>query len=170
MIPALVLLGLCDLVASLSLVTRPPEELPIWILGHVALCVAAGVIAARRAAQTRRDRLLMGLLFSGMAASVPLFGVGGILLLLMVGLAPVPKKPHAPWKLLRPARGGLRSVGRAVASVASLRSVLAQREQEHASERFQAVLRARDLPPRDGMAIFREALRDPSDEVRLFAF
>ncbi len=55
-------------------------------------------------------------------------------------------------------------------SPARLAAILANRAPETAERRFRAVLATSAFPLRQAVSILKIALRDPSDEVRLFAF
>ena len=144
------------------------------LLGAHALLAAAAavfVVAAIRPGPGR-DRRVLGLGAFVLALFVPALGAAGLWVGLVGSTAANAGKDREPWSRLRvePSTGRTPAGARRAANPVAIAAVLANRTPEHARRRFEAMLRTVDLPPRVAVRLLQSALKDPSEEVRLFAF
>ena len=114
---------------------------------------------------------------SGLAALslsffVPALGAFGLWAAFAASSTASAAKGREPWSRLHVDPSIERTPHRArrAANPVAIAAVLANRTPEHARRRFEAMLRTADLPPRAAVRLLKSALKDPSEEVRLFAF
>lgn len=171
-----VLLVAVDLVALVRLV-MPPVELAPSLGVHAGCAIAAGVLLSDAAPPfVRGSPRMLGISIACMTFFVPVLGLAGIVAALVFGLSePRPASDEA-WVLHDAAaeldlqrRRTVRGVQRRT-SAAEIGATLRRRGPEHAAERFRAVLETKRLPMKLAVPLLRLAQRDPSDEVRLYAF
>jgi polysaccharide biosynthesis protein PelE len=142
------------------------------LVGHAVLAVAAATMLALAVAPTaRRDVYALAATGFALTFFLPVGAIGLFAALRFSSLA-VRSRDDEPWLRLpidldptdwRPR--GLQDT-----SAAAVAAVLADRTVEYADRRFAAVLRIAHLPRRAGVQLLKRALKDPSEEVRLFAF
>ncbi len=169
------------LVVDLVLMVRvfmPPEGPLLAALGvHASCASAAGALLSATPPSflvvTRRN---LGLFIACVAFFVPVLGVLGVVAVLAFGVS----EPRAsrvdrwiehepPFALAERRRRTVRSVQRR-ASAPDIVATLHLRAAQHAASRFRAVLATKRLPARLSVPVLKLAQRDPSDEVRLYAF
>lgn len=148
------------------------------LLGIHALCaLAAGwVLCGMAPSFLQARRPAVGLFVSCIAFFVPVLGVLGVILMFSFGLSEPRPACREPWvmhdavaELDAERRKTVKAVQRRI-SASEIGAVLRRRAPEHASERFRAVLATRYLPANIAVPLLTLAQRDPSDEVRLYAF
>ena len=143
----------------------------------LALVMGASLVLFAPPLARRTPRALAALTVA-LALFVPVIGPAGLVVALALWLDPARVQRSEPWVTLdldldrdsddahaRPIAGKRRAV-----AASTIATVLRDRSPETAERRFQAILRVRHLPPKAGVALLKLALKDPSDEVRLFAF
>jgi hypothetical protein len=144
---------------------------------HTGCAIAAGALLAGAAPPfVRHTPLQVGTFATCIAFFVPVFGLLGVLGILMGGLAearPVSCEPwlvhDGPGELDDPRWRGARGLRRR-ASAEEIGQLLRRRAPESAGDRFRAVLATRHLPALLAVPLLKVAQSDPSDEVRLYAF
>jgi hypothetical protein len=154
-----------------------------WRSPGVVLAVHAGVASLTAALApllspplARRQPVALAVLAATFTLLIPVFGLIALGALTTFGPGARPPRRDDPWLTVdieRDAEALLASAapGRHRAAGASaIAAVLRDRSPENAARRFQALLAVRRLPARAAVAICKQSLRDPSDEVRLFAF
>ncbi len=141
-----------------------------WHLGFAAAGAAVFVLSVPKL--TTDSTLALGLLALALGLFLPVLGVLGLALAVRFGVNHKRGDRRRPWQSLDPSvslhappRVAHRNV---VAS--DLVSALSDRSPENAEHRFQVLLLTRHLSPRIAISILKLAMKDPSDEVRLFAF
>jgi hypothetical protein len=167
--------GLLDaaVVAGL-LVAGVDRSRALGLLGaHAVLAMAATVfvIAAVRPAPGR-ERRIVGVSALSLALFVPALGVAAVWAAYVASTRGRDGRDREPWAQLHvePSTGRTPARIRHAANPVAIAAVLANRTPEHARRRFEALLRTADLPPRVAVRLLKSALKDPSEEVRLFAF
>jgi polysaccharide biosynthesis protein PelE len=108
-----------------------------------------------------------------LAMFVPLVGPVGLQIMVRAGLAAKRRDEEDPWTALevdealaeRPI-----AIKRRGVTASKIQSMLGRRTPEEAERRFQAILQVKHLPANQQIQVLKYALKDPSDEVRLFAF
>ena len=176
--------GLLDAASLGSLVVRDAANsaTPTMVVGvltlHLGLAAAgaAGVVTLATALASQKDVDLTpldrraSLAIGGLALAFGVFLPAIAIYLGFVGRRIVPVRA---WDHLDPAeivdRAPRRTAHRNVV-VSELFATLSDRSAENAEHRFQTLLLTRFLPPRQAILVLKLALKDPSDEVRLFAF
>jgi tetratricopeptide (TPR) repeat protein len=142
----------------------------VHVLSAAGAAVAAYLAAPVRASQRARFALLAFVL----CLFVPGIGPFGIAATCAVGLGAELRRRDEPWLTFDwdPDLARSRSSGRARrrTSVSAIAAILRDLSPERAGRRFQALLATRRLGARDAVRLLKLALKDPSDEVRLFAF
>jgi hypothetical protein len=137
----------------------------------LALLAAAGFRVALAASFPADAR---GLAASALAVAffIPVVGALGFYAALRWAAAATKALLRQPWVRMPVDLEGheWRPQGRQDASAPALAAILADRSPDLAQRRFHAVLRAMNLPQRASVQILKMALRDPTEEVRLFAF
>lgn len=139
------------------------------LLYHLAIAAIATLVTAPLGVARHRGYPLLAFAF---AAALPVLGAPGLYAITALGLRGARPRRKAAWELVEveledvpePATTKPRT------SPARLAAILANRAPETAERRFRAVLATSAFPLRQAIAILKTALRDPSDEVRLFAF
>jgi hypothetical protein len=174
------------------LATGAPRRAFAWTLvAHAAVALLAALLATRLGPPLARRRpLALASLAAALVFFLPVFGVVAVGGLAALGLGVRTARPADPWLQLDPERDAGTKAGprsrigplsssvrdpppggrRADASAASIAAVLRDRSAHSADHRFLALLRVRYLPDRAAVTLLKQALKDPSDEVRLFAF
>jgi hypothetical protein len=133
---------------------------------------AASLLIAPPAPARRALRAYFVLCFA-LSFFVPVMGALGLLLASLVGWSPRKDELKDPWIVFEldeelaaePAHARKKQV-----TAARISNLLRQRGESTAEQRFQAVLQVRYLAPREAVQVLKLALKDSSDEVRLFAF
>jgi tetratricopeptide (TPR) repeat protein len=143
------------------------------VLVHASLAVVTAMIIARsEVGSSGQARGRLAALAAMLALFAPVVGVAGLRLALHVARRPSRRAPER-WVTVSPhvapVERRVRRVRRDV-SLGGILEALRDRAPERADRRFQAVLRAKHLPPRAAARALKLALKDPADEVRLFAF
>lgn len=104
---------------------------------------------------------------------VPVAGPLGLQFVARNGLGAKRRDAADPWSTLeleeRLAEQNV-TVKRRGVSATKIASILGRRAPEEAERRFQAILQVKHLPPNQQVQVLKFALKDSSDEVRLFAF
>lgn len=155
------------------LVASSRQQALASIAVHAGIALVAGataiVVAPPSAVRAPRAVAAFAVL---VAFFVPAFGVVAVALALGVG--PRREQREAPWLTLAIERDLADVAGRPLArrptSASTIATALRDRAPESAERRFQSLLRARHLPARAAIGLMKLALKDPSDEVRLYAF
>jgi hypothetical protein len=143
------------------------------LAGHAVLAAVAAVLLSAAVRPGSRPEA-WGVLAaaSSLAFFVPALGAIGLWTALGLSSRRAASRGREPWARLRvdpeSMRMSLRT--RREVNAPAIAAVLADRSPEHASRRFDAMLRVADLPPRVAVRLLRSALRDPAEEVRLLAF
>jgi hypothetical protein len=137
----------------------------------LAAAAAAFVVEARRP-PPGRDRRVLGVGAFSLALFVPAAGAAGLCAAFAASAGERAGKAREPWLRLHvdPSTGRTSGRARRAANPVAIAAVLANRTPEHARRRFEAMLRTADLPPRVAVRLLKSAIKDPSEEVRLFAF
>jgi tetratricopeptide (TPR) repeat protein len=139
-------------------------------LGGALATYAAGPVHACVGSQRTRLALVAGLL----CLFMPVVGPAGLAAVLAWGLGAGPRRAGPAWITFtwEPELARARAAPRAreSASAAAIASTLRDLTPAKADKRFQALLAARRVRPRTAVDLYKLALKDPSDEVRLFAF
>lgn len=155
--------------------SRPDFDAALAV--HAAIAVLAALLATRFAPPLARRRpVALAALASTSVLFIPVIGVAAVGALTALGLGVRTAKQPDPWLTLDLERdadeilGRKHSRRRSGVSAEAVAGVLRDRSHASAEQRFEALLRARHLPERAGVALLKQALKDPSDEVRLFAF
>jgi hypothetical protein len=168
--------------AATKLLLVPPEQfafallLCVLLAAHSACALAAGALFAAIAPPfLRHSRREIAAFSACFVFFIPALGTIGVLAVLMRGSTkPLPSN-DGEWLSCEAASDleGLRRRVRGVrrrASAAAIADALAERRPESAGARLRAVLATRHLPANAAVPLLRAAQRDPSDEVRLYAF
>ncbi len=183
--------GLLDAASLGSLVVRDAANsaTPTMVVGvltlHLGLAAAgaAGVVTLATALASQKDvdltpldrraSLAIGGLALAFGVFLPGLGAFGLAIAIYLGFVGRRIVPVRAWDHLDPAeivdRAPRRTAHRNVV-VSELFATLSDRSAENAEHRFQTLLLTRFLPPRQAILVLKLALKDPSDEVRLFAF
>jgi|GEM_PF-1881893 len=173
----LVLVLVVDLVAAVRVVMPPEGSFAGAVGAHAACSIAAGALLADAAPPflTAR-RTTVALFVACVAFFVPVLGLAGVLAVLGIGLSEPRSESAEPWLVHEPIaeldaqrRRRVRSLRRRT-SAPEIMSALRRRSPEHAADRFRAVLATKRLPSKLAVPLLKLAQRDPSDEVRLYAF
>ena len=167
----------CDALIVAALLRAP--EPPNFVLGAIASHWVVAIIGAGAVAfvapppSAARSRGWFFVVAFVVAWFVPVLGPLGLQLVASVGLTAKPKDGGDPWVVLdvdeELSEQGF-AVKRRGVSASRIASILGQRGPEDAERRFAAILQVRHLPPNRQVQILQLALKDSSDEVRLFAF
>jgi polysaccharide biosynthesis protein PelE len=140
-------------------------------VGVAAIAAAALLLSPPRSA-TRQPGWYAIFSFA-LAFFVPVAGPIGLQFVVRAGLGAKPREADDPWSTLeldeRLAEQRV-AVKRRGVSATKLASILGRRAPEEAERRFQAILQVKHLPPNQQVQVLKFALKDSSDEVRLFAF
>ncbi len=184
-------IGLLDGASVGALIVRDaangaPATMVLGVLAlHVGLAAAgaAGVVglATELASQKeveltpldRRAAFAIGALGLAFGVFLPGLGALGLAIAIYLGFTGRRIVRVRAWDYLDPAeivdRAPRMTTHRNVV-VSELFATLSDRSPENAEHRFQTLLLTRFLPPRQAIRVMKLALKDPSDEVRLFAF
>ena len=166
-----------DLVVVVRLVMLPVESLAASAIAHAACAVAGGALLSSSTPPfLRATRASVGIFVGVVAFFIPVLGLAGSIAVLTFGLREPQPPSGEPWVVHDAAadldahhRRTVRTVQRR-RSAPDIGAVLRRRQPEHAAERFRAVLATKHLPARLAVPLLKQAQRDPSDEVRLYAF
>jgi hypothetical protein len=171
-------LAATDAYATATLVSRDAAGTLTTDLGaglfalHAALAVinAAAVVWAT---QSRTSGRALGALAFVLALFIPGLGALGLGLALVASQGSGRNRRERAWQRLDTSEA-LDAPPRLAAHrnliAGDLIDALADRTPENAAHRFQVVLSTRHLRARSAIAVLKVALKDPSDDVRLFAF
>ncbi len=141
---------------------------PAW---HVAASLSGALAASFSLPVERRQGWLRFALFFVLMLCMPGFALAGVFLAVLPALFYPRKRHDAPWKEIpvpelpfRPVRVGIR----ANYGEGGLASVIqSARDPER---RIRAVIAARQINDKLAVPLLQEALKDPVDDVRLFAY
>lgn len=167
-------LSLVDVVLVVGLVHGPDAATAgLLLVAHLGVGALAAVLLQLGAPPVvARDRLRFALAIGLLCMFVPVAGALGAAAFVSFGLARKHRRVDAPFVLeefvLAPLKRPV-GVGR-MPSAVKIASILGNHTPETAERRFRNVLLTRALPPKIALDLLKTALRDPSDEVRLFAF
>jgi tetratricopeptide (TPR) repeat protein len=154
-------------------VERPLDEIAFLVAAHAAAAASGALfLTLDRPAVARDDRRAFFVFVFAFAFLLPGAGVLGMWIVSRIGLAERRAAECDPWKVLVLDDAALLasvSSARANASTARI-AALVGRPSSHADDRFRAVLQVKDLLAEKQVPLLRLALRDPSEEVRLYAF
>jgi polysaccharide biosynthesis protein PelE len=151
---------------------------PVMVAFAIGLHAIAAVLAAaavqvgapRNAAASRAWFAAFAFV---LALFVPFVGPLGLQIVVRAGLAAKRRDEDDPWTALDvdEALAERRiAVKRRGVTASKIQSLLGRRTPEEAERRFQAILQVKHLPANQQIHVLKFALKDPSDEVRLFAF
>lgn len=144
------------------------------VAGHsVVSILAALAVAIEPPKSALRSREWFFVFAYVLAFFVPVIGALGLQLVVRQGLNAKPRGADDPWTSLEIDEDLANhpiAVKRRGVSAAKLSSILGRRAPEEAERRFQAILMVKHLPAREQVQVLKFALKDSSDEVRLFAF
>ena len=175
-IPTLIFTALAlDLAGTLSLLPGVPAALggwPVFLVLHLTAALSVALVLFRLFPPPyRRPRRQSALTLFVLAASIPVFGIPGLLIGIVAALYMPRREPPAhlqtvtipelPFKPLAVSEQPLYGSG-------GLIGIL--RNAPDPEKRIQAVMATRQLRDQDAVPILREALRDPEDDVRLLAY
>lgn len=121
----------------------------------------------------RRAAIALGMLAFAFGVFLPALGAVGLGIALYLGMNSRRVVRERPWERLDPAEVvdvAPRFTAHRNVVVGELFAALSDRSPANAEHRFQVLLLTRFLPPRVAIRVLKVALKDPSDEVRLFAF
>jgi tetratricopeptide (TPR) repeat protein len=172
---ALAAAGLLDVAVVAGLLAAGGDRARAMLLlgGHAVLAATAAllVVAAVRP-PPGRDRLVLGLSTLPLALFVPAVGGIGLWLAFAGSATRGGARNREPWSRLHvdPAVERTPRRARRAANPVAIAAILADRGATQAGRRFEALLRTADMPPRVAVRLLKSALKDPSEEVRLFAF
>jgi len=175
-IPTLIFIALAlELASGLSLLPGVPAALggwPVFLVLHLAAALSLALVLSRlfpRAYRRPRRRSVVTLFV--LAASIPLFGIPGLLLGILAALYLPRREPPSPYVTVaipdlpfRPLPVGEQPLFGNGGLIGILRNA------PDPEKRVQAVMATRQLRDQDAVPILREALRDPVDDVRLLAY
>lgn len=169
---SVIVADLACMVALVALDVRPVHVVAL-LTGHGSLAVlgsTALLLVMPRGA--RRQKVRYFAFCTLYQFFLPVLGNPGLLLVMTVGLRKTRPDEDAPWHTVNLEESFESKPKRkeSLPSEARLARILQDRRPEKAEARFEAILQAYKLPARAGIRLFRLALKDPSDEVRLFAF
>lgn len=173
---ALAVLSALDLVVTWVMLTRELGTglFAALLLGRAALALAGSfpqlVLAPPAVKEARRSFVPFAALFHFF---VPVVGFAGMALVLRAGLAGRSAAEATPWQTFafeEDVGARTATIRHRASSPAKLADILRTRSPQTAEKRFQAVLQTRHLPLKQGISMLKMALKDPSDEVRLYAF
>ncbi len=138
--------------------------------GGLAMGFAVAMLGGARQA-TRSEAWGIAATAFWLALFVPILGAIGLAAALDASIAAGSREPDV-WARLRVDPDRLRPHARSGddSSITAVAGALADRRPGQATKRFEASLRVAELPPRVAVRLLRSALKDPSEEVRLFAF
>jgi polysaccharide biosynthesis protein PelE len=143
------------------------------LIGHALLAAgSAAMLSAASRPGSRRDAWAIAVAAGSLAFFVPVLAAVGLFVALGLASREPGSRGRESWARLSvdPERMRISLRPRRDVSASAIAVVLADRAPEHAARRFEAILRSAELPPRAGVRLLRSALRDPAEEVRLFAF
>jgi polysaccharide biosynthesis protein PelE len=167
--------GVLDGVDLGMLLTSADDGPRVSVLLMVRALLAAGSAAMLTAAsrpRSRREAWAIAVAGASLAFFVPVLGAFGLFVAVGLASREAGSRGREAWTRLSvdPERMRIPLRPRRDVSASAIAAVLADRAPEHAARRFEAILRSADLPPRVGIRLLKSALRDPAEEVRLFAF
>lgn len=165
---ALEIAGIAGLLAGFSVTAT----LAGYLLAHALACVALSlVMLPLLPTRYRGQPLLTGLFLFSLQFAIPFLGslgvIGGILLALYLPRS----MREVPWQEMDIPELPFQPVdmdAQIIYSEGGLRQVL--REANDPNKRLKALLATRQMDDRAAIDILREALRDPTDDVRLLAY
>lgn len=176
---AIVSCGALDAALAAHLLAADPSARGVLatIGAHLAISIAAGfALAGAMPGFVSARRLEVVATGASIAASVPVLGALGMLVVVRFGLTRPRERFGEPWAVVdlqqdfeKRHRHPLRT-RRADVSALEIRAVLRQRSDESVPYRFKSVLAIQKLPPKAGVPLLKLAQSDPSDEIRLYAF
>jgi hypothetical protein len=156
-----------------------PAALGELLAAHLVVTTIAAALATLSAPPLAAPRpVALAALAGTLALFLPVVGLIGVGAIAALGLGALTVKPTEPWMQLGPDRDlraaaaarASRILHRRDASAASIGAALRDHSPGNADRRFLALLRVRHLPDRTALGLLKQALKDPVDEVRLFAF
>lgn len=171
-----------DLASLLPLIvpSSPPAQPPslaLLLLLHAACALATAALLPWAAPRfLRRTAGELQVFAACLTFFLPVVGPLGVLAILRSGSTEPREPTREPWvthgraDALEERRRRSVCAHRRGASAADVRSALSRRAPESAGERFRAVLATRHLPPKIAVGLLKVAQRDPTEEVRLYAF
>lgn len=147
-------------------------ELVVYLAAHALSCaILAALLLPLLPARYRGQPLLAGLFLFTLQFAIPFIGSIGVLLGILLALY-LPREPRdLPWQELDIPELPFQPVDmnlQVVYSQGGLRQVL--REASNPDKRLSALMATRQMSDRDAISILREALKDPTDDVRLLAY
>jgi polysaccharide biosynthesis protein PelE len=168
---------LLEIAAAAALLHRFPnqeEAMPLFLAIHCSTSLLLAMAAARHAAACDSHGLVNGSFFFCVAFLIPVIGACISFAFLRRSIRP-PAEEHRTISVRLTGSPILRNEFTASASRSGARGAQTDLGDvlKHANEkerRLKALIAARELPPRDAVALARLALTDPEDEVRLLAY
>ena len=144
------------------------------IVAHTLVSVlAAAALQLDAPRSAARSRGWFFVFCQSLAFFVPVAGPIGLQFVVRYGVAAKPREADDPWTTLdvEDELAVLQiTVKRRGISASKIASILGRRAPEEADRRFQAILQVKHLPAKEQVQVLKFALKDASDEVRLFAF
>jgi hypothetical protein len=148
------------------------RQLVAYLLAHaVASAILSLIFLPLLPSRYRGQPVLAGLFLFTVQFAIPFIGSLGLLLGILLALY-LPREPRQlPWQEFEIPELPYQPVDmdlQVVYSQGGLRQVL--REASNPDKRLSALMATRQMSERDAVAILREALKDPTDDVRLLAY
>jgi hypothetical protein len=134
--------------------------------------IAAVVLLAGAPPKVRREGRAFLLLAGLLVTLIPVVATIGLLALIHVGFARPARSPVARFEAIEVELAVPKTIARpdAAPSPTRLAAILRDHSPASAERRFRAVLATKALPAKRAIALLKVAQRDPTDEVRLYAF
>ncbi len=144
------------------------------VAAHSVVCILAAFAVAIGAPKSAARSPEWFFVFAYVLAFfVPVIGPIGLQFVVRQGLGARARDADDPWTSLEvdeTLASQPITVKRRGVSASKIASILGRRAPEEAERRFQAILQVKHLPAREQVHVLKFALKDSSDEVRLFAF
>ncbi|MCK7551656.1 HEAT repeat domain-containing protein [Marinobacter goseongensis] len=160
--------GIAGLMSDLPL----QAALPGYLLAHALACLALTVvILPLLPARYRGQPLLTTLFLFSLQFAIPFIGSLGVFVGILLALYLPRSTREMPWQEMDIPELPFQPVDmdlQVIYSEGGLRQVL--REAQSPDKRLKALLATRQMDDRTGIEILREALKDPTDDVRLLAY
>lgn len=171
----LAIFALGDLALAASVLTEPEGSTELALAGHLLIAFFTGPILVVAMAPPARERTAIGMLGALLALFIPGLGPLGLASAQLIGLGTQRRWKAQAWVLLDDAPellGNRTRQKRARRHLTAKAMAAAQRERAagRAEQRVEDMLRASRLGGRPAVLLLKLALKDPIEEVRLFAF
>jgi tetratricopeptide (TPR) repeat protein len=161
----------CCLATLLALPDRGGPAGAVLVF-HAGLAMySAAILVAWLSPRTARESFALAAFAMALVFFIPAIGPVGLYAVVRLSSSGA-DRTEDPWLRLKLDLEALEAdpPSRGNSSVAALATVLADLRPENSQRRFGALLRLAHVPRRAGIQLLKTALKDPVEEVRLFAF